>query len=58
LIFPSLYEEEKNVIYENYIKKANGIWDEFTTGKGKSKQADHSFEKEKIDLQKNKAKFK
>jgi hypothetical protein len=37
LIYPSLYEEEKNLVYENYIKRANDIWDEFTTGKGKKK---------------------
>ena len=41
LIFPSLFEEEKNEEYEQFIKKANAIWDEFTTGtKGKRKAAE------------------
>ena len=39
IIFPSLYEEEKNQQYEVFIKKANDIWDEFTTGaKGKKRE--------------------
>ena len=33
----AFYEEEKNVVYENYIKRANYIWDEYTTGKEKKK---------------------
>jgi len=37
MIFPSPYNEELNVQYENFIKKANDIWDEFTTGKAKKK---------------------
>ena len=41
IIFPRLYEEEKNQQYEVFIKKANDIWDEFTTGaKGKKKAAE------------------
>jgi hypothetical protein len=37
-MIPSIeIEEEKNLVYENYIKRANDIWDEFTTGKGKKK---------------------
>ena len=28
-------EEERNQIYSDYIKKANEIFDDFTTGKGK-----------------------
>jgi hypothetical protein len=34
LIYP-WPEEKRNVIYSDFIKKANEIWDEFTTGKGK-----------------------
>ena len=38
LIYPSMYEEEKNNHYESLLKRANEIWDEFTTGaKGKKK---------------------
>ena len=33
LIFPS-QEESRNEEYDTMIKKANEIWDEFTTGKG------------------------
>ena len=49
LIFPSLYEEEKNEKYEIFLKKANEIWDEFTTGtKGKKRAAEiAAAEKEK-----------
>ena len=49
LIFPSLYDEEKNKEYETFIKKANDIWDEFTTGtKGKKRAAEIALaEKEK-----------
>lgn len=32
-----MIEEEKNAQYETFIKKANDIWDEFTTGKAKKK---------------------
>ena len=50
LIFPDLYDEEKNQHYENFIKKANDIWDEFTTGaKGKKRAAEVAAEKEKAD---------
>lgn len=38
LLFPSLFDEEKNQKYEMLLKKANDIWDEFTCGaKGKKK---------------------
>ena len=49
LIFPSLYEEEKNEKYEIFLKKANEIWDEFTTvTKGKKRAAEiAAAEKEK-----------
>ena len=51
LIFPSLFEEEKNHQYEVFIKKANDIWDEFTTGaKGKKRAAEMAAEKEKADM--------
>jgi len=43
IIFPSLFDEEKNQRYEEYIRKANEIWDEFTTGtKSKKKVTDHT----------------
>ena len=38
-IYPSVNDEEKNQKYEIFIKKANEIWDEFTTGKGKKKKS-------------------
>ena len=49
LIFPSLYDESKNSKYEDFLKKANEIWDEFTTGtKGKKRAAEiAAAEKEK-----------
>lgn len=34
LIYP-WPDEERNEVYGNFIKKAQEIWDEFTTGKGK-----------------------
>lgn len=37
LIYPPL-EEEKEVEYEAMLKKANDIWDEFTTGKKKTEE--------------------
>ena len=38
LIFPSTYEEEKNPRYQELLKRANELWDEFTTGaKGKKR---------------------
>jgi len=41
LIFPDLEDSYMNAKYENFIKKANDIWDEFTTGaKGKKKAAE------------------
>lgn len=36
LIYPSS-DKARNAKYELQIKKANEIWDEFTTGKGKRK---------------------
>ena len=43
-----MYEEEKNEHYEMLLKKANEIWDEFTTGaKGKKKELELAKEKEK-----------
>ena len=51
LVFPDLYDEERNKHYETFIKKANDIWDEFTTGaKGKKRAAEAAAEKEKADL--------
>lgn len=37
LIFPVLHDDEKNALYESYIRSANDIWDEFTTGKNSLK---------------------
>jgi len=37
MIFPSMMDEALNAQYETFIKKANDIWDEFTTGKAKKK---------------------
>jgi hypothetical protein len=44
LIYPPL-EEEKEDEYEGMVKKANEIWDEFTTGKKKTE--DQKVEKKK-----------
>jgi hypothetical protein len=35
LIFPNEKNEEINKLYEHFIVKANELWDDFTTGKGK-----------------------
>jgi hypothetical protein len=43
LIFPS-NDETRNKDYENFIQKANDLWDDFTTG-GKSKKAKEGLEK-------------
>ena len=52
LIFPDLYDEERNAHYETFIKKANDIWDEFTTGaKGKKRAAEAAAEKERAALE-------
>jgi len=37
MIFPSMMDESLNAQYEGFIKTANAIWDEFTTGKTKKK---------------------
>ena len=42
LIFPS-QDPERNEMYEKFIKRANELWDEFTTGKVKKEK----FEPEK-----------
>lgn len=34
-IFPQIYDDEKNAEYETILKKAQEIWDDFTTGKAK-----------------------
>lgn len=34
LIFPS-DDPEQNLLYQSFITKANDLWDDFTTGKGK-----------------------
>lgn len=47
LIYPSMYEEEKNERYEMLLKRANEIWDEFTTGaKGKKRELEKAKELE------------
>lgn len=43
LIYPC-ENEERNKDYENFIQKANDLWDDFTTG-GKSKKAKELLEK-------------
>ena len=35
LIFPNEKNDEMNRLYEHFIVKANELWDDFTTGKGK-----------------------
>lgn len=35
LIYPNEKNEEMNKLYEHFIVKANELWDDFTTGKGK-----------------------
>jgi hypothetical protein len=51
IVFPRLYDEELNAKYEVFIKKANDIWDEFTTGtKGKKRAAEMAAEKEKAEI--------
>ena len=46
LIFPA-FDEEKNEHYEMLLKKANEIWDEFTTGaKGKKREAELAKQRE------------
>ena len=44
LIYPCK-DEEKNKQYEAFIKKANDLWDDFTTG-GKSKKQKEEKEKQ------------
>jgi hypothetical protein len=57
LIFPRLYDDEMNVKYEGFIKKANDIWDEFTTGaKGKKMKAEQEAKKAKDESDAKKAK--
>jgi hypothetical protein len=37
MIFPN-EDPARNIVYEGFIKKANDLWDDFTTGKkGKDK---------------------
>lgn len=35
MIFPQIYDEEKHKEYETILKKAQELWDDFTTGKNK-----------------------
>lgn len=59
LVFPRLHDEELNAKYEVFIKKANDIWDEFTTGtKGKKRAAEMAAEKEKAEIAEKKRKQK
>lgn len=57
IIFPSLYEEEKNQQYEVFIKKANDLWDEFTTGSKGKKQKEAGLLKEELAKQEKKRKM-
>ena len=59
LVFPRLHDEELNAKYEVFIKKANDMWDEFTTGtKGKKRAAEMAAEKEKAEIAEKKRKQK
>jgi len=60
MIFPDLNNEALNDQYEMFIKKANDIWDEFTTGKSRKpnaeKQQVEAQKRKELDLQKRKEK--
>ena len=47
LIYPPLGDDDKEEMYEAMIKKANDIWDEFTTGKNKKGNAEKTMESKK-----------
>lgn len=52
LIYPSLFEEDKNAKYKALLVKANDIWDEFTTGaKGKKRAVEMAEENKRAELQ-------
>ena len=56
LIYPRLYEPEKNAKYEEFLKKANDLWDEFTTGaKGKKRAAEMQEANKKAEAMEKKA---
>lgn len=42
LIFPNVYDDEKQIENEILLKKAQEIWDEFTTGKNSRKKHETS----------------
>jgi hypothetical protein len=57
IVFPRQYNEELNKEYEVFIKKANEIYDDFTTGaKGKKRQAEMAAEKEKAEIEERRRK--
>ena len=49
LIYPPLGDDDKEEMYEAMIKKANDIWDEFTTGKNKKGNAEKTMESKKSE---------
>jgi hypothetical protein len=44
LIFPSIHDIELNEKYETLLKKANDIWDDFTTGNKNKNRRDSKLE--------------
>lgn len=50
-IFPQIYDEEKNAEYEVILKKAQEIWDDFTTGKQKRHRIQEEQEKKRQEAQ-------
>lgn len=57
IVFPRQYNEELNEQYEIFIKKANEIYDDFTTGtKGKKRAAEMAAEKEKAEIEERRRK--
>ena len=53
LIFPSA-DDKRNIEYENMLRTANDLWDEFTTGKGKRESmADKRSQGSKMQYHKN-----
>jgi hypothetical protein len=46
LIFPNNYDDKKQAEYSLLLKRAQEIWDEFTTGKNGRKKQDFTPNKE------------
>jgi hypothetical protein len=47
MIHPAPDNDELNAKYQTFIKKANDLWDEFTTGKGRKKPIPEPIEVQK-----------